>query len=71
MNYRYYNENKKLENMGGDVSNARLIGQYDYDGYYQQQIQSVATDAMNHYDYNPTVPVPKEILPYYQNFFKT
>ncbi|OUM64918.1 hypothetical protein PIROE2DRAFT_8134 [Piromyces sp. E2] len=71
MNYRHYNESKKAEDLNGDVSNARLISQYDYDGYYQQQIQSVATDAMTQYAYDPSTPVPKEILPFYQNFFKT
>ncbi|ORX43440.1 hypothetical protein BCR36DRAFT_361191 [Piromyces finnis] len=72
MNYRFYNESKKVKETDDD-GYIRLTNDYDYDydGYYQQQIQSIAVDPMNNYSYVPDTPVPKEILPYYQNFFKT
>jgi len=67
MNYRYYIEYKKAEEMG-DV---RLIDQYDFEGYYQEQIQSYTTSTMDNYSYNQNVQVPDTILPYYNRFYKT
>ncbi|KAG4103070.1 hypothetical protein H8356DRAFT_982675 [Neocallimastix lanati (nom. inval.)] len=67
MNYRYYVEYKKAEEMG----DPRLIDQYDFEGYYQEQIQSYTTSAMDNYSYDQNVAVPETLLPYYNRFYKT
>eukprot|EP00833_Pecoramyces_ruminatium_P012010 jgi/Orpsp1_1/1186042/evm.model.c7180000096603.1 len=67
MNYRYYVEYKKAEEMG-DV---RLIDQYDFEGYYKEQIQSYTTTTMDNYSYNQDAQVPEELVPYYEKFYDT
>ncbi|ORX87565.1 hypothetical protein BCR32DRAFT_289221 [Anaeromyces robustus] len=69
MNYRHYVESKKAEEIG-DIS---LLNQYDFEGYYQQQVQSFTTPTsiMENYSYDSNIPVPKEIIPYYKRFFDT
>jgi len=52
----------------GDV---RLIDNYDFEGFYQEQIQSYTTPAMDNYSYNPDAQVPKELIPYYERFYNT
>jgi len=67
MIYRYQIEFKKAERIG----NPRLISQYDFEGYYQQQMQTFSVSSMDDYSYDPNMPVPREIMPYYINFYKT
>lgn len=67
MVYRYQIEYKKAERIG----NPKLVSQYDFEGYYQQQIQSFSISSMDDYSYDPNMPVPSEIMPYYLNFYKT
>jgi len=67
MVYRYQIEYKKAERVG----NPRLVSQYDFEGYYQQQIQSYSVSSMDDYSYDPNMPVPNEIMPYYINFYHT
>ncbi|ORX87564.1 hypothetical protein BCR32DRAFT_240042 [Anaeromyces robustus] len=67
MNYRYYVESKKAEEMG----DMRLLDQYDFEGYYQQQIKSYTTPTIQNITYDSNIPVPKEINPYYQRFYNT
>jgi len=67
MVYRYQIELKKAERYG----DYRLISLYDFEGYYQQQVQSFSVSSMDDYSYDPYHPVPREILPYYIIFYQT
>jgi len=67
LNYRYYCEYKKAEEMG----DTRLINDYDFESFYQEQLQSYTTTAMDNYSYNPEAQVPKELIPYYERFYNT
>jgi len=67
---RYFVEYKKAEEMG----NVELIEQYDFDGYYHQQIQSYSSysrSSLDGYSYDSKVYVPKKIIPYYDRFYNT
>jgi len=65
MAYRYQIELKKAQEQG----DARILTQYDFEGYYQKQVQSFSVSSMDDYSYDPNTPVPKEILPYYTSFY--
>ncbi|ORX87559.1 hypothetical protein BCR32DRAFT_240036 [Anaeromyces robustus] len=65
MVYRYQVQSKKAKELGDD----KIVSQYNFDEYYQQQVQSFSTSSMDEYSYDPTMPVPKEILPYYTSFY--
>ncbi|OUM69437.1 hypothetical protein PIROE2DRAFT_57479 [Piromyces sp. E2] len=67
MVYRYQIEFKKAERVG----NPRLVSQYDFEGYYQQQLQAFSVSSMDDYSYDPNMPVPRELMPYYVNFYHT
>jgi len=67
MVYRYQVELKKAERIG----NPRLVSQYDFEGYYQEQLQAYSVSSMDDYSYNPNMQVPREIMPYYINFYHT
>jgi len=67
MIYRYQIEFKRAERIG----NPKLISQYDFEGYYQQQLQTFSVSSMDDYSYDPNMPVPREILPYYVSFYQT
>ena len=67
MNSRYFIEYKKAEEMG-DVD---LIEQYDFDGYYLQQIESYSKSSMDDVSYNSKMVVPSKIVPYYHKFYNT
>jgi hypothetical protein len=68
--YRYqleYGRAKANGNMG-------MINQYDFEGYYIQQMQSYTSSSspsMDDYSYDPEMNVPKEILPFYSSFYHT
>ncbi|ORX87561.1 hypothetical protein BCR32DRAFT_264155 [Anaeromyces robustus] len=66
MVYRYQIEYNKAKEMGDE----KLISQYNFDEYYQHQVQSLSSSSMDDYTYNPNMIVPKEILPYYLSFFE-
>jgi len=61
---RYFIEYKKAEEMG----NVDLLEQYDFDGYYHQQIQSYSRSSLDSYSYDSKIQVPKKIVPYYDRF---
>ncbi|ORX43447.1 hypothetical protein BCR36DRAFT_304103, partial [Piromyces finnis] len=67
MVYRYQVEFKKAMEMGDE----HLVAQYDFEGYYQkiQQQNSSSSSSMNEYSYDPNMPVPIEIMPYYTAFY--
>ncbi|KAG4103055.1 hypothetical protein H8356DRAFT_1031158 [Neocallimastix lanati (nom. inval.)] len=65
MVYRYQLEYKKAKEMGDE----RIVSQYDFESYYQQQLQSFSSSSMEDYSYDPNMEVPKEILPYYTSFY--
>jgi len=67
MIYRYQIEYRKAERVG----NPKLISQYDFEGYYQQQLQAFSVSSMDDYSYDPNMPVPREIMPYYVSFYQT
>jgi uncharacterized membrane protein len=67
MVYRYQVDLKKAEIIG----NPRLVSQYDFEGYYQEQLQAYSVSSMDDYSYNPNMQVPREIMPYYINFYHT
>jgi len=67
MVYRYQIEYKRAERIG----NPRLVSQYDFEGYYQQQLQAYSVSSMDDYSYDPNMQVPREIMPYYINFYHT
>jgi len=67
MVYRYQVELKKAERYGDPL----LVSQYDFESYYQQQIQAFSVSSMDEYSYDPNMPVPKEILSYYVSFYQT
>ncbi|KAG4095522.1 hypothetical protein H8356DRAFT_1276326 [Neocallimastix lanati (nom. inval.)] len=67
MIYRYQIEFKRAERIG----NPKLISQYDFEGYYQQQLQTFSVSSMDDYSYDPNMPVPREIMPYYISFYQT
>jgi len=51
-----------------------MINQYDFEGYYIQQMQSYTSSSspsMDDYSYDPEMNVPKEILPFYSSFYHT
>lgn len=64
---RYFIEYKKAEEMG----NVDLLEQYDFDGYYHQQIQSYSRSSLDSYSYDSKIQVPKKIVPYYDRFYNT
>ncbi|ORX45452.1 hypothetical protein BCR36DRAFT_299500 [Piromyces finnis] len=67
MVYRYQIEFKKAERIG----NPRLVSQYDFEGYYQQQLQTFSVSSMDEYSYDPNMPVPRELMTYYISFYHT
>jgi len=68
MVYRYQMELHKAIEMGDET----MVSQYDFDSYYQQQVKSnYATLSMDSYSYDPTLIVPREIYPYFKNFYFT
>ncbi|ORX43441.1 hypothetical protein BCR36DRAFT_303844, partial [Piromyces finnis] len=66
MVYRYQMELAKAKEMG----NEKLVSQYDFEGFYQKQVQSFSISSMDSYSYEPNMPVPNEILPYYTSFYE-
>jgi len=65
MAYRYQVELRKAQELG----DARMVSQYDFEGYYQKQVQSFSASSMDDYSYDPSTPVPRELLPYYTSFY--
>ncbi|ORY22612.1 hypothetical protein LY90DRAFT_515460 [Neocallimastix californiae] len=53
------------------LKNFQLKIQYDFEGYYQQQLQTFSVSSMDDYSYDPNMPVPREIMPYYISFYQT
>jgi len=64
MVYCYQLEYNKAIEMGDE----RLVSQYDFEGYYQQ-IQNYSTSSQDNYVYDPSMLIPKEIMPYYMSFY--
>ncbi|ORX43449.1 hypothetical protein BCR36DRAFT_373946, partial [Piromyces finnis] len=68
MVYRYQIEYEKAKEMNDE----RYITQYDFEGYYQQQMMSTQpTQSMDSYSYDPNMAIPKEIMPYFTSFYYT
>ncbi len=67
MIYCYQVELKRAEKIG----NPTLVSQYDFEGYYQQQVQSFTSFTIGENSYDPNLPIPKELLPYYKLFYDT
>ncbi|KAG4103069.1 hypothetical protein H8356DRAFT_982673 [Neocallimastix lanati (nom. inval.)] len=67
MNHRYFVETKKAEELG----NVNLVDLYDFEGYYQEQIQYYNTTVEDSYSYNSNLSVPAAIIPYYDQFYRT
>jgi len=70
MVYCYQIQYKKAKSSG----NEGMISQYDFEGYYIQQIQSNisnSTFSMDSNAYDPDMPLPKEIFPFYNSFYQT
>jgi len=67
--YRYQVEFNKAKAIG----NEDMINQYDFESYYIQQMQSFSSNSTptNDYSYEPTLLIPKEILPFYTSFYHT
>jgi hypothetical protein len=65
MIYHYQLEYNKAKELGDE----RILSQYDFESYYQQQLQSFSSSSMDGYSYDPLMEVPKEILPYYISFY--
>ena len=66
MVYRYQIEYRKAKELGDE----RIVGQYNFDEYYQQVQQNYQTSAsMDGYSYDPNMFVPKEIMKYYMYFY--
>jgi len=62
---RYQVEYNKAKEIGDE----RIVTQYDYESYYQQQLQSLSNSSMDDCVYDPDMEVPKELLPYYVSFY--
>jgi len=67
MVYRYQMELRIAERYGDPL----LVSQYDFESYYQQQLQAFSVSSMDEYSYDPNMPVPKELLSYYVSFYQT
>jgi len=69
MVYRYQVEYNRAKACG----NEDMINQYDFEGYYIQQMQSISSNSspIDDYTYDPTLLLPKEILPFYTSFYHT
>ncbi|KAG4103067.1 hypothetical protein H8356DRAFT_1288506 [Neocallimastix lanati (nom. inval.)] len=67
MAYCYQIELRKAQELG----DARIVSQYDFEGYYQKQVQSLSVSSLedDDYVYDPDTAVPKELLPYYTSFY--
>jgi len=46
-----------------------ILGQYDMDDYYNEQIRNYSNLSINSYSYDPAMRIPKEILPYFLTFY--
>jgi len=69
MIYRYQVEYNKAMDKGDE----NLVSQYNFDEYYEHQMQSLSASSIEEADrnrsYDPNMIVPKEILPYYLTFY--
>ncbi|OUM57991.1 hypothetical protein PIROE2DRAFT_16853 [Piromyces sp. E2] len=68
MIYRYQEEFDRAKEMNDE----RYVTQYDFEGYYQQQLASCqSSSSMDSYSYDPNMAIPNEILPYFLSFYYT
>ncbi|ORX87558.1 hypothetical protein BCR32DRAFT_240035 [Anaeromyces robustus] len=66
MVFRYQSEYNKAKETGNE--NEEI--QYNFEEYYQEQIQSITTSSMDSVSYDPTMPVPKELKSYFTSFYE-
>jgi len=70
MVYRYQIEYAKAKAMNDE----KYIAQYDFEGYYQQQLLSSSqqmASSMDSYSYDPNMAIPRQIMPYFTSFYYT
>jgi hypothetical protein len=68
MVYRYQIEYARAKAMNDE----RYLAQYDFEGYYQQQLMSQqVTASMDSYSYDPNMAIPRQIMPYFTSFYYT
>jgi len=44
---------------------------FDFEHYYQDQMKDFSISSMENYSYDPYMPIPQEIFPYYLSFYYT
>ncbi|OUM57992.1 hypothetical protein PIROE2DRAFT_64683 [Piromyces sp. E2] len=66
---RYQIEYDKAKAMNDE----RYVTQYDFEGYYQQQLVStqITSSSMENYSYDPNMAIPNELMPYFTSFYYT
>jgi len=69
MVYQYQTEYARAKELGDEKMIDQILSQYDFEGYYKEQIRNYAYLKMNVFTYDPNMRVPKEILPYYTSFY--
>jgi hypothetical protein len=65
---KYYIEYNKAK----EFRDERIVTQYDFENYYFQQLQgnnNNSDGSMDNYSYDPNMPIPDEILPYFTSFY--
>lgn len=67
MVYKYQIELRQAEILG----NPQLIEQYNFEAYYQSQLQAYSVSSMEEYSYDPNMIVPEKLMPYYISFYHT
>jgi len=68
MIHRYKIEYNKAKEMGDE----KIISQYDFEYYYRQQLGSInTTSSIEGSSYDPSMTIPKQLLPYYTSFYYT
>jgi len=69
MVYQYQTEYARAKELGDEKMIDQILSQYDFEGYYKEQIRNYAYLKMNVFTYDPNMRVPKEILQYYTSFY--
>jgi hypothetical protein len=65
---RYQAEYQKAKEIG----NIESLNQYDFEKYYfqQMQMQSYSDSSLDGVTYDPTMPIPKELMKYFMSFYR-
>eukprot|EP00833_Pecoramyces_ruminatium_P001322 jgi/Orpsp1_1/1175354/evm.model.c7180000053503.1 len=62
---RYHLEYKKAK----ELCDENIVKEYDFENYYFQQLQNYSDNSFDDCSYDPNMPIPKEILPYFKSFY--